>query len=118
MSQFISITEAIDMTTLYRANRELILTQSAKNKQILPTCESFSLAVVNQVLTQAGCQGLRVYYGMDPSLKLHAILVGYDSQDRDMLPPLNTEAEDSGGPIVERGTRCPDICPPPSPLNP
>lgn len=107
------------MTTLFRANKETILATGYKNMKILPKAESFPASVVNQVLAQTGCQGLRIYYGMDPTLKVHAILVGYDATDKDILPPTVTLTEaDPSGLIVERGVRCPDTCPPPSVLNP
>ncbi|HTD95194.1 MAG TPA: hypothetical protein VK644_15315 [Chitinophagaceae bacterium] len=119
MSQFISLQEAIQMTTVYRNEKENILAPAYQRKNILCRSESFGRDVFDSLLAQPDCQGIRVYYGMDDALKVHAIFVGYDSKDADILP--SSAPGDSGPPstgIGESGKRCPDDCPPPSDLNP
>lgn len=116
MNHFISIQEAIAMTSLYRTEHENILQPAYQNKAILPLSESFDRAAFDTVLAKPGCSGLRIYYGMDEGFKVHAIIVATDSDGKDMLPSesiILTEEED----IIERGNRCPDLCPDPSPLN-
>lgn len=112
MSQFISLTEAENMTALYRAQKEAILDANYQSQDILAICETFDKADVETVLGHSGCEGLRIYYGMDEHLKVHAILVGVNEENEDMLPP---ESEDPY--LLERGLRCPDMCGPESPLN-
>jgi len=117
MSQFISKTEAAAMTSRYRLYRETILESFYRDQAILPLSETFSNLDVAKLLTQSGVTGLRIYYGMDEDYKVHAILVGVNAEDEDILPANNlteTEEEDM---ILERATRCPDICPPASDLN-
>ena len=117
MSQLISLQQAIDMTTLYRAQKENILAPGYKDQNILAICETFDRSVFDTVLAQEGCAGLRIYYGMDTSLKVHAIVVGVNDKDEDMLPPESIQAGGGEGSIIEDGNRCPDLCPPVSPLN-
>jgi len=116
MSHFISLQEGIDMTSLYRSSKESILKTEYQNLNILPLSETFSRGEFDTVLAKSGCEGLRIYYGMDENLKIHAIIVGVDEEGNDMIPEessLTEEEED----IIEKGNRCPDLCPNESPLN-
>jgi hypothetical protein len=112
MSQFISLQDAVTMTSSYRQNKEAILSNSYKNQNILAVCETFDKNYIDSVLGQTDCQKLRVYYGMDTDSKVHAIIVGVDSNGNDILPKGSTDAY-----IVEQGERCPADCPPSSALN-
>lgn len=121
MNHFISLQEAIDMTSLYRTEHENILKTDYQNQGILPLSEAFDRSAFDTVLAKEGCAGLRIYYGMSEDLKIHAIIVGTDANGDDILPQENsmaisnenTDEED----IIEKGIRCPDICPSGSPLN-
>lgn len=118
MSQFISLQEAIDMTSLYRSQKENILKTQFQGQNILALSEAFDRNVFDTVLGRSGVMGLRIYYGMDENLKIHAIIVGTDENGDDILPGesnLNVSEEDNY--IIENGNRCPDICPGDSPLN-
>ena len=64
---------------------------------------------------------------MDGEPGVHAIIVGVDAKDQDILPavaarstsePSGEEGNEEETGIVETGQRCPPDCPPPSPLNP
>ena len=111
MSQFISLQTAVTMTTRFRQERENILNSSYQNQNILPLCETFDRDVLDSVLGQEGCVGLRIYYGMMEGDQVHAIIVGVDENNEDMLPGVQEFN------IIEEGKRCPDDCPPPSALN-
>ena len=113
MSQFIDLAEAAAMTKEFRSEKENILDTNFKNLDILPVCETFDAAQVVSMLKNPECTGLRIYYGMDEHNKIHAILVGVNSEDEDILPPSD-EPENY---ILERSRRCPMYCPPPSGLN-
>lgn len=115
-AHFISLNEAITMTALYRADKETILATSFQNQNILPLSETFNRNAFDTLLAKEGCEALRIYYGMDENSKIHAIVVAVNEDNEDMLPELTNAAlidED----IVEEGQRCPDLCPPASPLN-
>lgn len=118
MSQFISLQEAVAMTTLYRQEKENILATAYKGQNILARSETFDRAAIDVLLAKSGCAALRVYYGMSEDLKVHAILVPVDEENADILPELTVSLTDDDDDIVERGVRCPEDCPPPSPLNP
>jgi hypothetical protein len=123
-SHNITLEQAVDMTTLYRENRISILKPEYQSDDILALNETFNGADVAALLSQSGCVGFRIYYGMSPDLKVHAILVGVDDQGSDMLPlsesnPTNLKEEVGGfeGIILEDSQRCPMACPPDSVLN-
>src|SRR5687767_14994370 len=110
MPHEISLETAVTMTTLYRTSLQTVLNPGYPN--ILAKCETFDRAALNTLLAQDGCTAVRIYYGMSTDLNVHAILVGVNKDNEDMLP---------GGPVVaelfEEAARCPEDCPPPSPLN-
>ena len=107
---------AIDMTTLYRTNRETILDTSYKGKGILPLSETFNRGAIDALLAVTNCAGIRIYYGMDEDDKVHAVLVAVNSSNEDLLPGNSLE-ENEDPIIVELGQRCPPTCPPTSDLN-
>lgn len=120
MSQFISLQQAIDMTTLYRQEKENILAIPFKGQNILARCETFDRVVFDTLLAKTGCAAIRIYYGMDTELKVHAIVVAVNDQNEDILPTggMGSAAMDGDGDIGEQAYRCPPECPPPSGLNP
>jgi len=116
MSHFISLSEAEGMTARYRLNREGVLENAYKNRNILPISETFDKAAFERLLSRPECTYVRIYYGMDEHFKIHAIIVAADEGGKDILPNeqlTDSEEED----IIERGNRCPELCPEPSPLN-
>lgn len=104
----ISLQTAIDMTTRYRPNRP----------SNFPVCETFEKECIQQLLDTAGCTSFRIYYGMKENQQVHVILVAADVEGNDLLPQAITTAEATDDPvIIDDGYRCPDLCPPSSPLN-
>lgn len=118
MSQFISLQQAVVMTTLYRQQKENVLDPANKGQNILARCETFDRDVFDTLLSKPGCTAIRVYYGMDPALKVHAIIVGVNASNEDMLPAASIGLSGPDDEIGENARRCPDDCPPPSDLNP
>ncbi len=97
------------MTTRYRKNRP----------SNFPVCETFEIAAVRKLLATEGCAFLRIYFGMKESMEADAILVAVNESGEDILPAAGLQAVTADPPIiVEDGYRCPQACPPPSPLNP
>jgi hypothetical protein len=114
----ISLQKAIEMTTRYRQDKETVLAQEYKGQNILPNSETFNRAAIEKLLAETSCAAIRIYYGMDETLKSHAILVGVNELNEDILPSSSSNnLTGSDEPILEEGQRCPDICPPKSPLN-
>lgn len=120
MSQNITLAEAVEMTSRYRAQRESILIPVMQGRGILPVCETIDRAQVDSLLAQPGCTKIRIYYGMYADQTVHAVLVGVDATDADILPPTSLSATNTDpvdGDIINQGYRCPPICPPESELN-
>lgn len=110
----ISLETAIEMTNRYRAQKERILMPELQGKNLLPVSETFDRAAFDRLLAQPGCTGLRIYYGMDETLQVHAIAVSVNDKNEDILPTAITP----DGEIVEEGKVCPPYCATNSPLNP
>lgn len=115
-AHFITLNNAVEMTGRYRSDKEAILATAYQNQNILPNSETFNRNAFDTLLATEGCAGIRIYYGMDENLKLHAILVAVNEDNEDLLPQQNSLTV-TDPPIVEEGQRCPDLCPPPSELN-
>jgi hypothetical protein len=138
MSNFISLTKAKAMVATYREMKETVLKSEYLN--ILPVAETFGRSQFDTILANEGCTGLRIYYGMSDDLHLHAIVVGVNANNEDMIPKESntstsdtitsstTTTEGDGGngeeddpdedDIIEDGAPCPPFCPPPSGLYP
>ena len=122
MNQFIPLDQARQMTALYRAQKEGILSSVFRGHDLLSICETFDAQALLSVLNTPGCASLRIYFGMNDDFKVHAILVGVNENDEDMLPQTlsNSLRASSNGTttgIIENGIVCPPTCPPSSPLN-
>jgi len=115
---FITLDAAINMTALYRLEKENILAPEFKGQNILPICETFDRIAFDALLGEAGCTAVRIYYGMSDDQKIHAVVVGVNSNNEDILPAQGSVlVMDTAPVILEEATRCPDDCPPDSPLN-
>jgi hypothetical protein len=117
-THFINLATAIEMTALFRAENENILAPAYQNQNILPLSETFNRHAFDTLLAEEGCEGLRIYMGMDAGMKIHAIIVGVNQYNEDILPSLAANlVATSGNVIAEEGQRCPVICPQVSVLN-
>lgn len=116
-SHFIPLQQAVEMTTLFRQQNENILAPEYRKQNILAHSETFNRHAFEKLLAETSCAGIRIYYGMDEKLKVHAILVGVNGSNEDILPPQSDQPQSTAPVIAEEGQRCPDICPEKSPLN-
>ncbi|GAB4093290.1 Hint domain-containing protein [Flaviaesturariibacter terrae] len=109
MNHEIDLQTAVNMTTLYRQNRDKMM--AADFSGAMPFSETFDVSAFQTLLDQNPTQ-IRVYYGMNSDNSIHAIFVGVDDKGNDMFPgqPLD-------GKIMDNGMRCPLNCPPASALN-
>lgn len=113
----ITLQQAIEMTTLYRQNRDAIVAEKYQGQDVLALSETFEVDEIKSLISNQACVKFRIYYGMDASLKVHAILVGVNENDEDILPADVESLTDDDGEILEEAQRCPQQCPPSSPLN-
>ncbi len=107
----ITLATAVAMTLRYRQNQPLNL----------PICETFESAIVSSLLAEPGCEFFRIYYGRDENNDIHAILVGGNANNEDILQPDSSVIKGGittdGALLLEDGYRCPKDCPTSSPLN-
>lgn len=111
-SNLLPVSRAEEMLALYRENKETILAPDYKKTDVLAYSETFNADDVRLMLSQPGCVGFRVRYGMDEQLWIHAILVGVDADGNDIVihnPGFGLK--DDGGYVVELAFRCPPDCP-------
>jgi hypothetical protein len=106
MENIIPYEEAKKLIERYRQNWQNIPTSGYANS--LSLSETFSAEAFRKLLDQPGCVGVRIYYGMKEDLKICAILVGVDVQDRDMVGVLKGGEDEV---IIEDGKFCPPFCP-------
>lgn len=116
---FIPLSTAAAMTKRYRENRPLML-KPAYNLDVLTLSETFGRSGFDSLLAKGECVGIRIYYGMDEELKMHAIVVAVNKDGEDILnisSSQNSTLQGEGGDVLDDAIRCPTICPPSSPLN-
>ncbi len=93
----ITLAEGSKMTAAYRAN--------------ISTGDTIALAVgknlVNSILGQTGCMGIRMYFALDKDENKQLVLVGVDANGDDM----------TAGVIVDKAYLCPPTCSQKNPLN-
>jgi hypothetical protein len=111
---FITLAQAVEMTTRYRQNKNSVISSSFSGQEIIAICDKFDRAIFDTLLAKANCAAIRIYYGMDESLRIHPIIVAVDSNDADILAGSSAEEGDD---IGEESLRCPPFCPTPSSLN-
>jgi hypothetical protein len=104
----ISLATAIELTSRFRNSRPADL----------PICETFSKAAVLALLNTPQSAFLRIYLGKKENGDVCAVLVAADNQGHDLLPEEQRTADEPIEPLIlEDAIRCPELCPPPSPLN-
>jgi len=108
----VPVSRANEMIALYSENKETILAPDYKKTDVLAFSETFNADDVRLLLSQPGCVGFRIRYGMDDKLWLHAILVGVDANGNDIvIQNSGFGLKDDGGYVVEDASRCPPDCP-------
>ena len=67
----------------------------------------FGKDIIQRILDQDGCVGIRCYYALDEKGVQQMIIVGADKDENDLY----------NGIIAEKSLPCPTYCPKSSPLN-
>ena len=91
----IDINDAAAMTKKYRGNHPG-----------QPISTAYDRDLVEKILDQDGCVGLRMYYAQNADDALCLVLVGTDKNGDDLYK----------GELMEWGAPCPPDCPSPNPL--
>ena len=65
-----------------------------------PKAHFFGKDIINEILAQEGCMGIRIYYALDEEGKKQLIIVGADANENDIY----------NGVIAERSHVCPPFC--------
>jgi hypothetical protein len=65
-----------------------------------PDCEFFARDILDKILAQEGCVGLRIYHGRNAKGQHVVVLVGADADGNDLVD----------GDIAEEGLPCPPHC--------
>ena len=117
MSHLISLSAAIALTSNYKKQKESLLNNTMQGGNVLPDCETFDREAFDALLKQEGCTKVRIYFGMDEKNMVKLVIVGVDANDNDMVPQQTRSLEEDTTVIIEDGLRCPEMCPPSSPLN-
>jgi len=117
-NHFISLAQAVTMTTVFRANRESMLVTAMQGNDTLFISETFDRDAFDTLLAETGASGLRFYLGMNTNMQVCIVAVAIDENGDDILPDPVTLAEPLGGAkIAELGVHCPPLCPPPPPVG-
>jgi hypothetical protein len=113
-THFITLAQFLAMKQLYGQNGQSILQPQFQNQQILVTSETFNSDIITAITNVTGYAGFRIYYGMSPDLKVHAMLVATDINGNDILPSGSSgtfaPAGGGGGVAGEDAQRCPPSC--------
>ena len=99
--QRISLTDAAALTRRYREHAG-----KAAGAEV-PKCGLFLRRLIDELLAQPGCSGMRVYYGRTATGEDTFVLVGVDQKGDDM----------TGGTLLEDPFYCPPFCSTASMLN-
>jgi len=115
-ANIIPLTEAAIMTATLRAEQNNILVPARRDEGLIPICETFERSAFDAILAQRDCDKVRIYTAMDDDLKIRFVITGVNKEGEDIFlidssDPVGVES------VIEAGLRCPDICPPASPLN-
>ncbi len=94
----ISLNEAAELTQRFRDRLPVIDNTIG---------EYFGRTAMEDLLSQQGCVGIRIYYGIDANDIKKLVIVGVDNNGNDLYD----------GELMEAGTTCPPLCSTSNPLN-
>lgn len=114
----IKLDDAKKMTKRFREQKDAIMREEHRGKHLIPHCESFDRVAFDKLLQNENCKGVRIYYGMrEGEHQIHAIIVGFDAEGKDLLPVKNIAMDGTDPIIIDQGQTCPTNCPDPSGLS-
>lgn len=71
----------------------------------------FGFEIIQQILKEPTCVGIRIYYALDDAGEKKLILVGVDSNGENLLPVAGGKLSDVSNTVADFSFPCPDYCP-------
>jgi len=71
----------------------------------------FGSEIIQQILSQTGCIGIRIYYATNDAGEKQLLLVGVDVNGDDLLPAEGARTDGEGTLIADASFPCPSTCP-------
>ena len=71
---------------------------------------SYGKTVLEKILAQKGCVGIRFYFAKDKNGRQTLIFVGIDKNGKDITAPANAKTQDGGEQTAGEGPICPRLC--------
>lgn len=120
----ISLKEAKNWTKNYRDEAASTPEEKVRKKA---RAHYFDREVIDQILVQPGCAGIRMYYALNDEKEQQLILVGVNADGKDQLPEemddkmateqLQTRSLKPAHIVADRSATCPNKCDEGSALN-
>ena len=82
---------------------------SGKSDEIL--AHYFGKEIIEGILSQSDCVGMRIYYALDEKGEKKLLLIGVDSSGENILPKEGARTTDDEEIIADFSFPCPDYCP-------
>lgn len=70
----------------------------------------FGFEIIQQILNQENCVGIRIYYAINDDGEKQLLLVGVDAEGEDLLPVSGGRTDGDGDIIADASLPCPDYC--------
>ncbi|MBI3218426.1 MAG: hypothetical protein HYZ44_02845 [Bacteroidetes bacterium] len=71
----------------------------------------FGFEIIQQILAEADCVGIRIYYGIDDKGEKQLMLVGADKSGENLLPTEEKALAGGGNIVADMSFPCPSYCP-------
>lgn len=71
----------------------------------------FGFEIIQDILSQSSCVGIRIYYAIDESGEKKLILVGVNASGENMLPVTGGRTSETGNIMADFSFPCPSYCP-------
>ncbi len=104
----IALATAKRWTASYRQNEE-----QNNPGETVTKAHFFGKEKILEVLKQEECVGMRIYYGINDDKKREVIIVGTKSDENNILPSNEDNADSGSGIVLDDSVWCPPFCPDP-----
>ncbi|MEO1053204.1 MAG: hypothetical protein AAFX87_21405 [Bacteroidota bacterium] len=71
----------------------------------------FGCDIINDILAEEGCKGIRIYYGLNDDGEKQLLLVGAKADHNNILPSEVGGKDGASGIIADDSATCPTVCP-------